>query len=84
MDIPILYYPFIIGKQENLVDFKLDRNTVSRLHIRIDKRGDSYWIKDLNSTNGTLLRGRLLENNEEAEIYAGDEICIARFRYRFE
>ena len=84
MDIPILYYPFIIGKQENLVDFKLDQDTVSRLHVKIDKRDDSYWIKDLNSTNGTLLCGKLLENNEEAEIHAGDEICIAQFRYRFE
>ena len=83
-DIPILYYPFIIGKQENLVDFKLDQDTVSRLHVRIDRDKDSYRIKDLNSTNGTMLRGRLLENNEEAEIHTGDEICIARFRYRFE
>ncbi len=83
-DIPIPYYPFIIGKQENLVDFKLDQDTVSRLHVKIDRDKDSYRIKDLNSTNGTMLRGRLLENNEEAEIRAGDEICIARFRYRFE
>ncbi len=84
MDIPVLYYPFIIGKQENLVDFKLDRETVSRLHLKIDQVGDSYRIQDLNSTNGTMLCGRLLENNEEAELFAGDEISIARYRYRFE
>lgn len=66
------------------MDFKLDQDTVSRLHVKIDRDKDSYRIKDLNSTNGTMLRGRLLENNEEAEIRAGDEICIARFRYRFE
>lgn len=83
-DIYLSYYPFIIGKQENLVDFKLDKDTVSRLHLRIDRDGDSYRIKDLNSTNGTRLCGRLLENNEEAELQKGDEICIARYRYRFE
>ena len=83
-DIHLSYYPFIIGKQENLVDFMLDRDTVSRLHLKIDREGDNYRIKDLNSTNGTLLCGRLLENNEEAELHAGDEVCIARYRYRFE
>lgn len=83
-DIPIPYYPFIIGKQENLVDFKLNRDTVSRLHLRIDQEDGIYRIKDLNSTNGTLVCGRLLENNEEAELHTGDEICIAKYRYRFE
>lgn len=83
-DIPISYYPFIIGKQENLVDFKLDRSTVSRLHLRIDREGEAYRIKDLNSTNGTMLCGKMLENNEEAELHTGDEVCIARYRYRFE
>lgn len=83
-NIPLPYYPFIIGKQDNLVDYKLDRETVSRLHVRIDQAGEAYRIKDLNSTNGTFLRGRLLENNEEAELHTGDEVCIARYRYRFE
>lgn len=83
-NIPLPYYPFIIGKQDNLVDYKLERETVSRLHVRIDQAGEGYRIKDLNSTNGTFLRGRLLENNEEAELHIGDEVCIARYRYRFE
>ena len=83
-DIPIPYYPFIIGKQENLVDFKLDKETVSRLHLKIDQKEERYFIQDLNSTNGTMLCGRLLENNEEAELFTGDEISIAGYRYRFE
>lgn len=83
-DIIIAYYPFIIGKQENLVDYRLDRDTVSRLHLRIDREGDTYHLQDLNSTNGTMLGGRILENNEIVEIRTGDEICIARYRYRFE
>lgn len=83
-DIIIAYYPFIIGKQENLVDYRLDHDTVSRLHLRIDREGDTYCVQDLNSTNGTMLCGRILENNEITEIHTGDEICIARYRYRFE
>ena len=53
-DIVIAYYPFIIGKQENLVDYVLRRETVSRLHLRIDRKEDRYYVQDLNSTNGTM------------------------------
>lgn len=83
-DIVIAYYPFIIGKQENLVDHVLNRETVSRLHLRIDRKEERYYVQDLNSTNGTLINGRMLENNETMEIREGTEINIAGGRYRFE
>ncbi|MCD8220603.1 MAG: FHA domain-containing protein [Clostridiales bacterium] len=83
-DIPITYYPFVIGKQENLVDYRLDDDTVSRLHLKIDCRDDQYLLQDLNSTNGTTLRGQLLENNAVEEVRTGDEVGIARYRFRFE
>lgn len=83
-DIVIAYYPFIIGKQENLVDYVLRRETVSRLHLRIDRKEDRYYVQDLNSTNGTMAGGHILENNEIMEIWDGVEISIAGARYRFE
>lgn len=83
-DIPLSYYPFIIGKQENLVDYYLNDETVSRLHARIDRDGDSYRIMDLNSTNGTAVRGVLLENNQAVSLSPGDLVQIARQQYRFE
>ena len=54
-DILIPYFPFIIGKHEELVDYVLNRSTVSRLHVRIDREGEEYRITDLNSTNGTMV-----------------------------
>lgn len=83
-DIVIAYYPFIIGKQENLVDYVLHQETVSRLHLRIDRKEDRYYVQDLNSTNGTMAGGHMLENNEIMEIWDGVEISIAGARYRFE
>ena len=83
-DIPIAYYPFVIGKQERLVDYQLKKDTVSRLHLRIDRDGDRYQAQDLNSTNGTCIGGRLLENNETADLSPGDEVQIANCRFRFE
>lgn len=83
-DIVIAYYPFIIGKQKNLVDYVLRRETVSRLHLRIDRKEERYYVQDLNSTNGTMAGGHMLENNEIMEIWDGVEISIAGARYRFE
>lgn len=83
-DIQISYYPFIIGKQEHLVDYCLNKDTVSRLHLKIDRIGEHYQIQDLNSTNGTMLNGKWMNNNETNEVRIGDEISIARYRYRFE
>ena len=83
-DIVLYYYPFIIGKQENLVDYVLKRETVSRLHLKIEQQGEDYYIQDLNSTNGTTVSGHLLENNEKVLLYSGDEVSIARYRYQFE
>lgn len=83
-DISISYYPFIIGKQEHLVDYCLNKDTVSRLHLRIERNGERYQLQDLNSTNGTMLNGKMMNNNETNEIRIGDEISIARYRYRFE
>lgn len=82
-DICIAYYPFIIGKQEDLVDFMLDYDTVSRLHLRIDDENGTYRITDLNSTNGTEVAGVMLENNESSEVKLGDVVTVAGLRFQF-
>ncbi len=82
--IPLVYYPFLIGKQENLTDYQLNRETVSRLHVRIDRSGDTYTLTDLNSTNGTAVNGKKLEANETVELLAGDMIAIADIQFRFQ
>ena len=81
--IDLAYFPFLIGKQENLSDYVLSRNTVSRLHVRIDQEEDRYYLTDLNSTNGTWVNGRKLEANERTELAAGDEVSIAELKFRF-
>ena len=82
-DIIISYVPFIIGKQEGLADYVLARDTVSRLHARIDREGEEYRITDLNSTNGTTVGGRLLEMNETAVLLPGEEVYIANIGFIF-
>jgi len=38
-------------------DFRVMVSGVSRHHARIVKQGDSYWLEDAGSTNGTFLNG---------------------------
>jgi hypothetical protein len=82
-DITISYVPYLIGKQEGLVDYVLEGETISRIHARIDRAGEEYQLCDLNSTNGTSINGRLLETNETVTLKKGDEVFIANFAFIF-
>lgn len=81
--IEIPYLPFVIGKHSELSDYCLLRPTVSRLHLRIDKKEGVYIVTDLNSTNGTTVEGYKLQANETVSIRDGDIISIAEVKYRF-
>ena len=82
-DIVISYFPFVIGKHKDLADYVLLKDTVSRFHIRLDENNGRYTVTDLNSTNGTRVRGRLLEANETTQLDPGDQIFIADCGYIF-
>lgn len=82
-DIIITYTPYLIGKQEGLVDYVLNGEAISRIHAKIEKEENDYYISDLNSTNGTYVNGRLLETNETVLLNTGDEIFIANFAFIF-
>ncbi len=82
--IVITYYPFLIGKQESLVDCVIREDGVSRLHVRIDQIDGEYFLTDLNSTNGTSINGRKLEANETVKLNVGDQVGIAHLVYCFQ
>ena len=81
--IEIRYFPFIIGKQEELV-ISVWRTIRSAGSICAwNREEEECWVTDLNSTNGTTVNGRLLEANESAPLRPGDELVIAALRYHF-
>jgi pSer/pThr/pTyr-binding forkhead associated (FHA) protein len=49
----------------------LDHSTVSAQHAMLLRVGDSYWLKDLNSTNGTQINNLLVT---DAMLKDGDKI----------
>jgi hypothetical protein len=57
---------------------------VSRRHARITRRGGSYFIEDLGSTNGTFVnRGRRLLPGDRQPLSDGDEVIVGKTFLRF-
>lgn len=73
----------IIGKLETACDAVISLPTVSRVHGKIRKRGEEYYLTDLNSRNGTSVNGRILKGDEEYQLQNEDEVDFAQARYVF-
>jgi membrane-bound lytic murein transglycosylase D len=52
--------PFCIGREETC-QVRLQDSSVSRMHVEGYLREDCWWIRDLNSANGTLVEGRKID-----------------------
>ncbi len=55
---------------------RLSDAEVSRRHLRIYKTDEGYFVEDLQSTNGTLLRGMFLQPGESQPLQDGDELFL--------
>lgn len=71
-----------VGKLKGEVDVILDSPTVSRMHARLERRAGKFFVKDLNSRNGTFHNGRRLAPQEQCEITVGDRISFAEAGYQ--
>lgn len=67
----------VIGKKEEEVDLYVGDEGISRMHARIFRNGDDYFLEDLNSTNGTFKNGLRLKPYEQRKLEKGDEIKFA-------
>jgi hypothetical protein len=70
----------VIGRRSGC-DIFLANSAVSRRHAEIRREGDSYFLHDLNSTNGTLLNGEPVIGEEQLRDW--DEIGIGIFKLIF-
>lgn len=74
--IPISGSCFMIGKDPESMDYVVDNGSVSRHHATITRDGDTYYIVDNRSTNGTAVEGVMLQPYEKTELYAGAFISM--------
>ncbi len=73
----------VVGKLRNACDAVIDLPTVSRIHAKICRRENEYYLTDMNSRNGTTVNGRLLLPDEEYKLQDEDEVDFAQARYIF-
>ncbi|RZI42825.1 FHA domain-containing protein [Herbaspirillum sp. HC18] len=72
----------VIGRdpQDSLASDKflcIPEHTVSRRHARIRRRGDTYYVEDLHSFNGTFVDGNKLRPGAWHALKDGDELVIS-------
>ena len=79
--IPITKFPFYIGSTSDYVDYVLTKEGVSRIHCCISKKGESYYLADLNSTNGTYLNKKEVMPGKDELLSVNDEIRIASVEF---
>ncbi len=69
---------YTIGKKRGEADLVLNNLSISRLHARIVKETDGYYLEDMNSTNGTFKNGLQLQPYEKRKLEEGDEITLGK------
>jgi 3',5'-cyclic-nucleotide phosphodiesterase len=57
-------------------DIQIVDRTVSRKHLKIERRGSSYFIADLDSRNGTFFNGNYIAPGLELEVNEGVPIAL--------
>lgn len=71
-------FPVTIGKLKESVQVEIKDASISRLHARLRKQGNTIYLQDLDSTNGTFINGKRLASGEDAIIKRGDEIQFGK------
>ena len=79
VEFPLTGAVMTVGRDET-ADIQVDEPLVSRLHARIERRGQDHVLLDLGSTNYTRVNG---ERVLERALTHGDEIRFARARCVF-
>jgi pSer/pThr/pTyr-binding forkhead associated (FHA) protein len=70
-----------MGRSEG-AEIRVDDQFASSSHARLFRRGDSMWVEDMGSTNGTYLNGRQISAAEPLK--RGDVIRIGDSEYRYQ
>lgn len=81
-DFKIEELPFLVGSDISCGGV-LAKKTISRMHACITKTENTYYIEDLNSSNGTKVDGEILSYKEKTALKSNQIIEFADEKFRF-
>jgi peptidoglycan glycosyltransferase len=79
VEFPLTAEAHLVGR-DGPADIRVNEPLVSRRHARLERRGPSWVLLDLGSTNFTRVNGSRVA---EAELHHGDEVRFGRARCVF-
>lgn len=82
-EIKITKPEFLIGRLRGQVDYISQNRAIGKVHAEITIRDGKFFLKDLNSKNGTYLNSKRLNSNIEYEIQNNDTVIFANSGYIF-
>jgi signal transduction histidine kinase/ActR/RegA family two-component response regulator len=59
-------------------DIQIKEKTISRRHLRIQRKDGKFFIRDLNSKNGTMVNGKNLSAGVDLEVEEGVPIALGK------
>jgi hypothetical protein len=80
MELPLTDQPVLIGRGPSS-DILLQDGYASRAHCWIEPHGDTWWLRDLGSKNGTLIGTSRVQGQQP--LRDGDVIVIGATQIRF-
>jgi pSer/pThr/pTyr-binding forkhead associated (FHA) protein len=69
----------LVGRNRDLCDLYINRNSISKLHCIIVKTDGLLFIRDLGSTNGTKVNGQRILRGA---LLPGDQLAFANIKFR--
>ena len=74
-----------VGKLSTQCDYAINNNKISKIHAQFIVKGNEYFVKDCNSTNGVYINGstQRIASNVEHPIYDGCRITLANVELTF-
>lgn len=67
----------LIGRSRDC-DLQLMQPDASRHHAEVYSDGESWYLRDLGSSNGTALNGVQVDRLQPYRVFDGDSISVAR------
>lgn len=75
--------PIVVGRSDD-AKFRIRQDSVSRRHCEFFEKDAAVHVRDLGSTNGTLVDGERIASSVAALVRPGAEVRVGTFVFRVE